>query len=84
LSSCDFSVFQSQKSIKEIDRSLKIMESRVTEQVVLCQFVNYLIRNSMLFLEDDHPLYSLMSSHLHHLTDVFCWESKHCLREMKR
>lgn len=37
----------------------------------------------MVFLDDDHPLYSLMSSHLHHLTHVFRWQDKRCLREMQ-
>lgn len=83
LASCDYRVFLSQKSIKEINYGLTALDSRVTEQVVLCQFVNYLIRNSMLFLEDNHQLYSLMSTHLYHLTEAFRWEDKRCLREMK-
>ena len=83
LSNCDFGIFLSQKSIKEINLGLLGLDGRTTEQVVICQFVNYLIRNSMLFLDDDHPLYFLMSSHLHHLTHVFRWQDKRCLREMQ-
>jgi uncharacterized Zn-finger protein len=50
----------------------------------LCQFINYLARNSMLFLEDDHCLYSFMSEHLHHLTRLFEWDSNKCLKDMKQ
>lgn len=54
-----------------------------TEQVILCQFINYLLKNSMLFLEDDHVLYSLMSSNLYHLTTLFKWEDNRSLKEIK-
>lgn len=84
LSNCDFNIFLSQKSIKEIEHNLLSMKSKVTEQVILCQFINYLIKNSVLFLEGDNLLYSLMSTSLAHLTGVFKWNDSQCLREMKK
>ncbi len=68
ISSCNFDIFLSQKSIKQINASLIVFKPKVTQQVVLCQFINYLIKNSMIFLDDGHILYSLMSNHLYHLT----------------
>ena len=74
LTETDFSIFLTQKSIGEIDEGLKKeFGKKVTDQVILCQFINYLMKNSVSFLEDDHVLYSLMSSNLSHLTDVFGW-----------
>ena len=55
----------------------------VPEQVMLCQFVNYFMRNSLLFLEGDHPLYSLMSRQLYHLTQAFSWSRYHFLTAMR-
>lgn len=55
----------------------------MTEQVILCQYINYLMKNSVHFLEDNHVLYSLMSDNLYHLTSVFEWSSSKCLRSMK-
>jgi hypothetical protein len=56
----------------------------VREQVVLCQFINYLIANSMLFLGDGNCLYSLMSDHLHHLTHLFQWDHNKSLADIKK
>lgn len=70
------------KPLHEMEASLlKITGMR--EQVILCQFINYLMKNSMLFLEDTHVLYSLMSDHLFHLTSLFQWENNSSLRNMK-
>ena len=56
--------------------------SKITEQVILCQFVNYLMKNSVDFLQDDHVLYSLLSSNLYHFTSVFGWQKNACLKGM--
>ncbi len=52
--------------------------------MVLCQFINYLINNSMLFLGDGNRLYSLMSDHLHHLTHLFEWDKNKSLADIKK
>ena len=61
-----------------------MMKNNVTLQVILCQSINYLIKNSMTFLDADNPLYALMSSNLHHLTTLFNWEESRCLRDLKK
>lgn len=38
----------------------------------------------MLFLGDGHRLYSLMSDHLHHLTELFEWDRNRCLADIKK
>ena len=43
LLNCDFKIFLAQKCIKEINYSLLYMKTKITEQVILCQFINYLI-----------------------------------------
>jgi predicted small metal-binding protein len=84
LCNCNFEIFLTQKSIKEINESMVVhIKAKVTEQVILCQFINYLIQNSMLFLDDDHMLYSLMSNNLYHLTEIFKWDENKCLKDMK-
>ncbi len=60
------------------------MKTKITEQVILCQFINYLIKNSILFLEGDDLLYSFMSNSLYHLTDLFKWNDNKCLKDMKK
>lgn len=83
ISEIDFSVFLRHKSIEEMDSSLLFFSGKTTEQVILCQFINYLMKNSVYFLEDGHILYSLMSNNLYHLTNVFKWEESKCLRQLK-
>ena len=51
--------------------------------MVLCQFVHYLIQNSIHFLPDTHLLYSYLSNHLHHLTTTFRWADNKSLSEMQ-
>lgn len=83
ISETDFNIFLTHKSIGEIDQGLSELRLKVTEQVILCQFINYLMKNSMYFLQDHHVLYSLMSDNLYHLTTLFNWESSKCLKGLK-
>lgn len=80
---CNFEQFLSEKSITQIESCLQAVRCKVSLQVTLCQFINYLMRNSMEFLSDDHMLYSMISNHLQHLTTFFKWEESNSLREMK-
>ena len=73
ISDLDFTAFLTHKSIEEIEEGLVSMKDRIVDQVTLCQFINYLMKNSVNFLQDDHILYSLMSSNLHHLITAFKW-----------
>jgi hypothetical protein len=79
ISDIDFTTFLTHKSLEEIEEGLASMADKVVDQVTLCQFINYLMKNSVNFLQDDHILYSLMSSNLYHLITAFKWENKKCL-----
>ena len=83
MSQCELEVFGTVKSLVEIEQGLLRLEG-VRLQVVLCQFVHYLIQNSLSFLPAEHYLYSHMSTHLHHLTHTFNWSNNKCLNQMMK
>lgn len=47
ISEVNFSAFLNHKSIGEMELGLLQLKGKTTEQVILCQFINYLMKNSV-------------------------------------